>query len=65
MNDGRDIRVVLCAPGFPTSIDDADKPFLLNHGKALSMAGAQVTVVCPMVNGMPSRQQLGDEMAFH
>ncbi len=60
MDERRGIRVVLCAPGFPTSIDDADKPFLLNHGKALSMAGAQVTVVCPMVNGMPSRQQLGD-----
>ncbi|MDP6284599.1 MAG: glycosyltransferase, partial [Acidimicrobiales bacterium] len=60
MNDGPNIRVVLCAPGFPTSIDDADKPFLLNHGKALSLAGIQVTVVCPMVNGMPSRQQLGD-----
>ena len=60
MNDGPNIRVVLCAPGFPTSIDDADKPFLLNHGKALSLAGIQVTVVCPMINGMPSRQQLGD-----
>ena len=55
MNEGPGIRVVLCAPGFPTSIDDADKPFLLNHARALAMAGARVTVVCPMVNGAPSR----------
>ena len=29
-------RVVLCAPGFPTSSDDADKPFLLDHATALA-----------------------------
>ena len=49
---------MLCAPGFPASIDDADKPFLLNHAMALSKAGIRVTVVCPMVNGLPPRHHI-------
>ena len=49
---------MLCAPGFPASIDDADKPFLLNHAMALSKAGIRVTVVCPMVNGLPLRHHI-------
>ena len=51
-------RVVLCAPGFPTSSDDADKPFLLDHAIALTEAGLQVTVVSPAVSGAPSRQTI-------
>ena len=51
-------RVVLCAPGFPTSNDDADKPFLLDHAIALTEAGLQVTVVSPAVSGAPSRQTI-------
>ena len=51
-------RVVLCAPGFPTSSDDADKPFLLDHAIALAEAGLQVTVVSPAVSGAPSRQTI-------
>lgn len=49
-------RVVICAPGFPSSLDDSDKPFLLNHGLALASAGFDVTVVCPSVPGLPNRQ---------
>ena len=48
--------MVLCAPGFPSSRDDSDKPFLLNHALALVSAGSDVTVVCPAVPGLPSRQ---------
>ena len=47
---------MLCAPGFPSSRDDSDKPFLLNHALALVSAGSDVTVVCPAVPGLPSRQ---------
>ena len=54
-----DLRVVLCAPGFPVSADDADKPFLLDHALALVNAGLEVTVVCPMVNGARPRQSMG------
>mgnify|MGYP001186744309 CR=1 FL=1 len=54
-----DLRVVLCAPGFPVSADDADKPFLLDHALALVNAGLEVTVVCPMVNGARPRQSIG------
>lgn len=49
-------RVVICAPGFPSSLDDSDKPFLLNHGLALLSAGFDVRVVCPSVPGLPNRQ---------
>ncbi len=58
MDQRQDVRVVLCAPGFPASADDPDKPFLLNHARAMSAAGMRVTVVCPMVNGLPQRYQL-------
>jgi glycosyltransferase involved in cell wall biosynthesis len=47
---------VLCAPGFPSSRDDSDKPFLLNHALALVSAGFDVTVVCPSAPGLPNRQ---------
>lgn len=49
-------RVVLCAPGFPASTDDSDKPFLLDHAVALTRAGLDVTVVCPSIPGLPSHQ---------
>ena len=49
-------RVVLCAPGFPSSRDDSDKPFLLSHAMGLVSAGLDVTVVCPSVPGLASRQ---------
>ena len=52
------LRVILCTPGFPTSVDDADKPFLLDHARALLKAGIQVTVVCPAVPNAPLRQEL-------
>ncbi len=58
MDQRQDVRVVLCAPGFPASVDDPDKPFLLNHARAMSAAGMRGTVVCPMVNGLPPRYQL-------
>ena len=48
--------MVLCAPGFPSSRDDSDKPFLLHHALALVSAGLDVTVVCPSVPGLASRQ---------
>ena len=58
MSESDSIRVILCAPGFPASVDDSDKPFLLDHATALTRAGAQVTVICPMVNGLPSRHRI-------
>ena len=48
--------MVICAPGFPSSRDDSDKPFLLNHALALVSAGFDVTVVCPAVPGLPNSQ---------
>ena len=39
MNQSGERRIVLSAPGFPVSDADHDKPFLLNHAKALSAAG--------------------------
>lgn len=56
MSSDSGLRIVLCAPGFPVSPDDADKPFLLDHACALSKAGIQVTVVCPAVPGAQSQQ---------
>ena len=58
MSSDPGLRVVLCTPGFPVSVDDADKPFLLDHAHALLQAGIQVTVVCPAVPEAPSRQML-------
>ena len=56
MGHRQDLRVVLCTPGFPVSADDPDKPFLLDHAKALSDAGLKVTVVSPSIAGAPLRQ---------
>ena len=56
MNQRQDVRVVMCAPGFPASNDDADKPFLLDHAKALVAHGVSVSVISPAVDGLPSRQ---------
>ena len=58
MESGRGLRVVLCAPGFPASTDDPDKPFLLDHATALVDAGLKVSVVCPTSPGRPARQTL-------
>ncbi len=54
------MRVVLVAPGFPTSLDDHHKPFLLDHARALASAGAEVTVVCPAHPDAPRRHVVGD-----
>ncbi len=51
-------RVLLLATGFPRSVDDPHKPFLLDHARALVAAGAQVTVVCPSAAGMRGRERL-------
>jgi len=59
MASGRDLRVVLCTPGFPVSVDDPDKPFLYDHATALVDAGLQVSVVCPASPGRPAHQTLG------
>ena len=56
MSADEQLRVVMCTPGFPASLTDADKPFLLNHAIALSQAGIEVTVVSPAVAGSPARQ---------
>ena len=53
------VRVVLVAPGYPASLDDHHKPFLLDHARALAAAGAQVTVVCPAHPDAPRRDQVG------
>ncbi len=58
MESSRSLRVVLCAPGFPASADDPDKPFLLDHATALVDAGLQVSVVCPASPGRPAHQTL-------
>ncbi len=49
---------MLCAPGFPSSTEDPDKPFLLDHASSLVDVGLDVTVVCPMTPGAPRRQVL-------
>jgi len=49
-------RVLVCATGFPRSVDDAHKPFLLDHARALVDAGHEVTVVCPGAAGLPGRE---------
>ena len=64
MESSHGLRVVLCAPGFPASIDDPDKPFLLDHATALVDAGLQVSVVCPASPGRPARQTLGEIEIF-
>ncbi|WP_420611037.1 glycosyltransferase [Candidatus Poriferisodalis sp.] len=51
---------MLVAPGFPTSLDDHHKPFLLDHARALASAGAEVTVVCPAHPDAPRRHVVGD-----
>ena len=48
----------MCAPGFPASKDDADKPFLLDHAKALAACGVRVSVISPAVDGSPARQTI-------
>ena len=53
------MRVVLVAPGFPTSLDDHHKPFLADHARALAAAGADVTVVCPAHPDAPRRHAVG------
>lgn len=53
-------RVVLVAPGFPSSDDDSDKPFLMDHARALVAAGLQVTVVCPSLPGVPVHHTLDE-----
>lgn len=58
MDQQRDVRVVICAPGFPASSDDPDKPFLLDHAKTLIDVGLNVTVVSPALVGVPSRQNI-------
>lgn len=64
MDRDRDLRVVLCAPGFPASTADPDKPFLLDHATALVNAGLHVSVVCPASPGLPRRQTVGDVEVF-
>lgn len=56
MNQSGERRIVLSAPGFPVSDADHDKPFLLNHAKALAGAGFHVTVVCPALPNLAGRQ---------
>ena len=60
MNSDPKLHVVLCAPGFPASSEDFDKPFLLDQTIALTQAGLKVTVVCPSVPGLPSHQVIAD-----
>lgn len=58
MDDGEDVRIVMCAPGFPASLHDSDKPFLLDHARALIAAGFQVTVICPANANLPAYQNV-------
>ena len=51
-------NVILCCPGFPSSADSADKPFLLDHAQAIRRLGIEVTVICPSVPGLPSRSNI-------
>ncbi len=51
-------HVVLCTPGFPVSLDDPHKPFLLDHAFALAATGTKVTVVCPAHPGAPRNQTI-------
>jgi glycosyltransferase involved in cell wall biosynthesis len=54
------LRVLLCTTGFPRFSDDANKPFLLDHARALTGQGATVTVVCPSGPDLPDHQGLED-----
>lgn len=56
MDIGKGARIVICAPGFPTSVQDPDKPFLFNHTRALRAAGWEVVVISPAFPGLPNRQ---------
>ena len=58
MDQRDDVRVVMCAPGFPRSLDDADKPFLLDHARALVAAGIEVIVICPANENFPASQNI-------
>ena len=58
------LQIVLCAPGFPASTDDPDKPFLFDHATALVNAGLHVSVVCPASPGLPRQQTVGDVEVF-
>jgi glycosyltransferase involved in cell wall biosynthesis len=51
-------RILLLASGFPRSVDDDHKPFLLAHARALAAAGNRVTVVCPGAPGLPGREEI-------
>ncbi len=51
-------HVVLCTPGFPISVDDPHKPFLLDHAFALAATGTKVTVVCPAHPDAPLKQTI-------
>ncbi len=59
MNPDYRQRILLCAPGFPTSTKDPDKPFLLDHANSLVAVGFNVTVICPTINGLPARDFVG------
>lgn len=52
-------RVLLCTTGFPRSISDTHKPFLLNHAQALAAEGVEVTVLCPSAPGLAKREVIG------
>ena len=58
MNQSGERRIVLSAPGFPVSKEDPDKPFLLNHAKALMDAGFKVIVVCPALPHLSGRHMV-------
>ena len=64
MDRDGDLQVVLCAPGFPASTDDHDKPFLYDHATALVSAGLNVRVVCPASPGLPAHHTVGDVEVF-
>lgn len=64
MDPDRALQVVLCAPGFPSSADDPDKPFLYDHATALVKAGLHVSVVCPASPGLAGQHTVGDVEVF-
>ena len=58
MSETVERQIVMSTPGFPVSSDDADKPFLLNHARALVEAGFRVTVICPALPHLSGRQRV-------
>lgn len=51
-------RVLVCTQGFPRYLGDHHASFVLDHARALLVAGAEVTVCCPAAENLPDHDVL-------